>query len=114
MTNLEKDILRIAQASISEAIVKNLTEYNGPLRKLCENVMAANEPALSQLINEQVSATIQSADFRAELRTALNTKLARTLIERMGGEIEKRVNELKADPTTRARITLAIQQALSP
>lgn len=112
-TPLESEILRTAQAAIAESIVKNLTGYNGALSKLCDRVMAANEAALHNLISEEVTRTVLSSDFRAEMKSALNAKLARILIERMGGELEKRVNELKADPTTRAKITLAIQQALS-
>lgn len=111
--DLEKEILRTAQTAITEAVVKNLTEYGGPLRKLCESVMAKHESSLAALISDQVSATISADAFKDELRSALNAKLARTLIERMGGEIEKRVNELKSDPTTRAKITLAIQQAVA-
>jgi hypothetical protein len=36
--------------------------------------------------------------------------LAKVLIQRFGGEMEKQVNVLKSDPTTRARITLAIEE----
>lgn len=114
MSTLENDILQIAQQSISKAIISCLTEYSGPLRKLCEKVMTENEPALYAMINGEVASLISSNDFRKELREALNAKLARLLIERIGGEVEKRVNELKADPVTRAKITLAIQSAISP
>lgn len=39
----------------------------------------------------------------------MNHSLAKTLVQRFGGEIEKQVNVFKSDPTTRARITLAIE-----
>jgi hypothetical protein len=32
------------------------------------------------------------------------------LVQRFGGELEKQVNALKSDPTTRARITIAIEE----
>ena len=50
--------------------------------------------------------------FRDALKDALNAKLAKTLISRMGGELEKQVNELKANPATRAKITLAINELI--
>lgn len=111
-THLESDILRIAQASISEAIVKNLTGYNGPLAKLCEQVMANNNAAMLTLVNGEVASLLSRESFRVALKEELNAKLARCLLKRIGGEIEKRVNELKANPETRAKITLAIQEAV--
>jgi len=42
----------------------------------------------------------------------LHNKLAKVLISKMSGELEKKVNELKQDPTTRAKITLAINKVM--
>ena len=46
------------------------------------------------------------------MKDALNNKLAKVIVARMGGELEKQVNALKANPLTRAKITLAIEQCL--
>lgn len=112
MDTLESEITTAAKAAINKAIVDSLVGYNGPLLKLCQKAIDAHERELYALINEEVASLVGARDFRVELKAALNAKLARTLIDRMGGEIEKRVNELKSDPTTRAKITLAIQKVI--
>lgn len=109
---MEQEILQTARRAIGDAIVSELTGYNKPLSKLTAKVIEANEVALYALINDEFSALLSSEEFRAALKDALNAKLAKTLIARMGGELEKRVNELKQNPTTRAKITLAIESAL--
>lgn len=109
---MEKEILQTAKAAISEAIVKELTGYNKPLSKLTERVIEDNSASLYSLINDEFAGLLQSDDFKAALKEALNAKLAKTLIARMGGELEKQVNELKANPATRAKITLAINELI--
>jgi hypothetical protein len=109
---MEQEILQTAKAAISEAIVKELTGYNKPLSKLTENVINDNSVELYSLINDEFAGLLKSEDFKAALKDALNAKLAKTLIARMGGELEKQVNELKANPATRAKITLAINELI--
>lgn len=113
MSTLENDIMQVARTAITDAILKNLTDYSGPLRKACEKVLDKNQDLIVSLIESEFLAIVAKDSFRSELHAALNSKLARILVDRFGGEIEKRVNELKADPTTRAKITLAIQQIVS-
>lgn len=113
MENLEKTILETANKSISEAIVKNLTDYSGPLRKLCEKVISDNESTLYSLINTEFQSLLTSKELKKELKSALDHKFANLLISKLGGELEKRVNELRADPSTRARFTVAIEDAIN-
>ena len=49
---------------------------------------------------------VKDEGFKEEIKTA-GTKLARALVQRIG-ELEKKVNQLKADPTTRARSMAAM------
>ncbi len=113
---LEQEVLSIARdathGAVTKAVVESLTGYQGPLRKLCEAVISENYDSLAKLIREEFAGLVGSDDFRSDLKIALNKKLASTLIARMGGELEAQVNKLKADPATRARITLAIEQAV--
>jgi len=109
---LEKDILKTAQEAIKGSLIENLTKYHGPLQKLCEQVIEDNKGSLYELINTEFSTLLNSDDFQNSLKCALNTKLAKVLVSKMGGELEKRVNQLKANPVTRAKITLAIEKCL--
>ncbi len=112
MTDLEKQIINAARGAMSEAIVKELCGYDGALATLTKSVMATHESALSDLINGEFEKLLGGEGFKEDLRKALNAKLARLLIEKMSGQLEKRVNELKQNPETRAKITLAISKII--
>lgn len=112
ITQLESQILQAAKSGLSDAFNKELVGYNKPLSNLVQKVIEKNQSQLFDLINNEVVNLIGGDEFRQALQDELNKKLARTLIERMGGELESRVNELKQNPETRAKITLAISSII--
>jgi hypothetical protein len=110
--DLEKAIMGQVGNALKDAITKELVGYNKPLSLLTQKVITANEKDLFDLINGEFSALLNGDGFRDALKEALNQKLAKTLINRMGGELEKQVNNLKQNPQTRAQITLAISKII--
>lgn len=82
--------------------------YGNPLETLVADAVKRKNQDLQNLVSDAVEGLKEPA-IRAEIVDGLRKKLAKLLIERFGGELEKQVNALKSDPTTRARITLAIE-----
>jgi hypothetical protein len=109
---MEKKILAQIEKAIGQSITQELVGYGKPLSKLTQKVIESNSDDLFNLINDEFSELLNGDGFKEALREALHQKLAKTLIARMGGELEKQVNELKQNPQTRAKITLAISQAI--
>ena len=96
--------------ALREGIKGKFTVYNSPLDKLCTEAMEKHKAAFRTLLEDSIGTCVADQDFRDEIATATRRTLAKTLVQRFGGEIEKQVNALKSDPTTRARITLAIEE----
>jgi hypothetical protein len=96
---------------IREGINSKLSQsYDNPLSKLVEAAMQRHNGQFSKLLDESLASCFGDERFREDIRSGVRVQLAKTLIQRFGGELEKQVNTLKSDPTTRARITLAIDQ----
>jgi len=108
VADLDRRILSQVNVALGKAITDELTGYQKPLSKIVERVINSHSSEVYNLVNDEFVTLLTADDFRSTLKTALNDKLARVLISRMGGELEKQVNELKANPQTRALITLAI------
>jgi len=110
---LESQVVQQARAAFREAIEKTLIGYNSPLNKIIEGVIGRNSLALDDLLSEAIAGLIRDAKFRQEMKDAARAKLAKLLIDKMGGEMEKQVNLLKSNPATRARITVAIEEVVA-
>lgn len=106
----EKLIMEAIRGAIVDSIKNQLGGYNSPLSPIIKNCVEKNQLAINSIINDAVSSCVSDDAFREEVKQATRTQLARNLIGRIGGELEKQVNQLKSDPTTRARITMAIDQ----
>lgn len=111
MNELESQILTAARDGIHKAIESCLGGYNSPLHKVIEQVCTARGDLLKTLVDDAFSEVL-SGSLREGLKQALSHKLAKILVSKMEGEIEKRVNDLRSNPTTRATITLAVEQAI--
>lgn len=93
-----------------DGIKAKLTGYNSELEKVVNAAVANQAVTMRRLLEDSISQSLATDEFRQQIRDAVHHNLAKTLIQRFGGEIEKQVNVLKSDPTTRARITLAIEE----
>lgn len=93
-----------------EGIINRLKSgYNTPFDKAVDAAISPHLATITTITSEIIREMVGREDFREQIKSALTTKLAKLLIERFGGELEKQVNVLKSDPTTRARITTAIE-----
>ena len=106
----EQQIFQQIKHGLKDAVAAKLGGYNSPLDGMIVQVVKANETSLVELLDGAVRGMVSDESFRDEIVSATRTKLAKTLVDKLGGEIEKRVNDLKQNPTTRARITLAIEE----
>lgn len=87
--------------------------YNSPLKKLVEDALSASNSEFRDLLNNAIAGCVKDSEFREDIIAATRKTLAKTLVQRFGGEIEKQVNALKSDPVTRARITMAIEEVVA-
>ena len=86
------------------------SSYNNPVDKMIEQAITARNDEFRKLLDDALGSCLKEKQFRDDVKAGVRHTLAKTLIARFGGELEKQVNVLKSDPATRARITLAIDQ----
>lgn len=96
---------------IRDAVKAKFTSsYQNPMDKLMDAAIAKHSESLRQILDSALKTTIGDPAFREDIALSLRSVLAKTLVQKFGGELEKQVNVLKSDPTTRARITVAIEE----
>lgn len=106
--NLEQEILEKLKTSISESVEKTLSGYSSPLTKLIEQVIQKHQNHVFGLIEDSLLGCLTLENSKKDIQDAISHKIARVLISKTEGEIEKVANELKQNPEFRAKLTLLI------
>lgn len=107
------ELLKAIKEGMRNAIIERLRNYNTPLDEVIKTVVVAESSELKKLLTEAVSSAMKDQEWRDQIASAVRGKLAKVLIEKFGGEMERQVNFLKSDPVTRARITAAIDEVIT-
>ena len=112
--SLERQVIRMVMDGVAEAVKGRINQNyaNTPLNQTIDAVVAARIPTINALVSSAMDAALSDGGFRDALNDAVKHKLATVLVGKFGGEIEKRVNDLRASPETRAKITLALTKAI--
>ncbi len=101
--NLGQELWHAVQDGLRKAVADKLgSSYNNPLEKVLNSIMTSQESEIRGLLLESITTALKDQAFREEIAVAVRKSLAKTLIQRFGGELEKTVNQLKSDPATRA------------
>lgn len=105
--NLEEDLISTVHQSIVGAIKTKLEGYNSPLDKLIKESVERHDGEIRNALDASIKGALQG-DFALALQDACTRKLAKVLISKMEGELEKRVGELRQSPDFRARLTVVV------
>lgn len=112
METIEKLILETVRDSLAKSVGDEINCYSSPVRDLSKAVIEKHKVSLFGIIDEAFSGFSNDPEFRSSIVLAVRTNMAKQLVQKFGGMIEQQVNELKANPTTRAKITLAIDDII--
>lgn len=108
--NADELLANALRDGIREVVKAKFTQsYQNPLEGVLSSAISQHSEALRLLVSDAIAGLLADDLFRQSVVDQVRSLLAKQLVHRFGGELEKQVNTLKSDPATRARITLAIE-----
>ena len=110
---MKTELLAQCEKAIDKSITDALGSYSSPLMEAVRSALSEHKEKLHGLASDAVSELVNSEDFKQTMKIEMKRKLAKVLISQYGGEIEKTVGQLKANPTSRAKITMAIDSVMT-
>lgn len=114
MDTVDKILTTALRDSIHAAVLEKLKGYNSPLDAALKRTFDKHAGEIDALFDELVRTALLAPDFKSELQQAFAHKLAKTLIHNFEGEIERRATKLREDPVFRAKLIVAIENAVKP
>ncbi len=110
----ENEILELARSAIKEKIIERFaSSYNSPLNKCADSVFAEHEDEFKKLFRDALSQIVNSKSFKAIIYEEFTHKVAKNLVAKLEGSIEKATNELRQDPILKSKMILAIEDIIN-
>ncbi len=108
----KNDVLNVIQSALMGQVQKVIEGYSSPLDKIIRDVITENEEALSKVIRDALTMSFKDKQFVSNVNTEFKHKVAKVLVGKLEGAVEKAAEKLRADPTIRARLILAIEELI--
>jgi hypothetical protein len=110
----EKEVFGLIRKALADSVVKAMESgYNSPVNKLVEACINRHKAELEGLLDNLLTSTLESMEFREDILRAFKDKVARVLVSKADGAVEKTVNEYRQDPVFRAKLTMAIEKLIA-
>lgn len=110
--SLDEMVNRAIEQGVIKGVSEKLGGYGSPLEKMICEVLDKRRNDIKKLVDDGISLALAQENFQETIHSSIRKKLGDILVQRFGGELEKQVNALKSDPSTRARITVAIDDII--
>lgn len=85
----------------------------GEMHKLVDEVLSERKSEFDSLLNEIIDSFLKDTNIRKAMVEEFRHKVAKTMVSKMDGAVEKNISKFRQDPTTNARMILAIENIIS-
>ena len=111
--SLENNIVEVIKSTLDKSMQAALTGYGSGLISLINEVVNEHKSELKTLMTTGFIEAIEDKKFNEIIKNSIASKLYRGLLSSNASLFDSITNDLKKDSVFRAKITLAISEAIS-
>ncbi len=110
----KKQVLQVAIEAIQEKVIERFSSsYNSPLNKLIDECFTEHEGILRKIVQDTLTGVFGDVQFKVIVKEEFMRKVAKNLIGKMEGTVERAADKLRQDETLKARMILAIENIIN-
>lgn len=108
----EKDVIGVVRDALMSKVAEVMNGYSSPLNGIVTRVISQHEEELSRIVREALALSLKDKQFVSDVNEQFKHKVAKVLVGKLEGAVEKAADRLRADPTLRARLIIAIEDLI--
>lgn len=110
----DKQVAEIVMNSLYEQFNKVINaDYSNPIKIIAAEVIEENRDTIKKEFSTALELSFNDKEFRDIVRQEFKRKVAKTLVGKLEGEVDKAVAAIRNDQTIRARMILAIEKIVN-
>lgn len=107
------DVYKVVLDALTRQIGSVLDGYSSPLNKIIADVVDGHTPELRGIVERALELTLKDKKFVATVNEEFQHKIAKSLVGKLEGTVERAADKLRQDATLRARMILAIEKIIN-
>ena len=108
-----EDVTKLVMSSIYSFFNKTIeNDYSSPIKVIVNQVIADNTEKIKAEFQDALDTSFNDKEFMKVMRSEFKHKVAKTLVGKLEGSVERAVNAINQDQTLRARMILAIEKLI--
>lgn len=112
MDELTKNLEGIIMDGVRDAVKTKLGGYGTPLDKIINDVISQRQSVIAQKMTAALDTVIAGDEFATALQYEFRHKVAKTLVSKMEGAVEKAANEVRNNPVLKAQLIQAFNMII--
>lgn len=105
----KSDVLDIVTDAIKSKVGERLNSYNSPLNQVVDEVVNQHAEIIKDIANTCLKETLATKEFKAIVKDEFAHKVAKAMVGKLEGSVEKAVEVLRNSPTIKAEMIIAIE-----
>jgi len=106
----KKSIMEIITDALNSKIGERLNGYSSPLNNIVDEVVNENADTIREICRNALKTVVSDKQFEKSVRQEFEHKVAKSMVGKLEGSVEKAVEVLRQNPTLRAEIILVIEK----
>lgn len=106
-------VKNIILGSMTEQFEKACEGWDSPVKKIMAEIISENTQSIKDQFTEALQECFADKEFMKIVKQEFKHKVAKNLVGKLEGEVEKAVAVLRQDPTLRSRMILAIEKIVN-
>ena len=109
----KKDIYEVATEAVKSQIRERFSGHSSPLKEICDEVISEHREELKKIFDDALSSTLKNKKFKEAVQDEFQHKVAKNLVGKLEGSVEKAADVLRQNPTMKSRMILAVENIIN-
>lgn len=108
----KEDVMDLVVGAIASKFKERIEGYSSPVNNIVDAVISEQADEIREICRDTLKTVVNDKEFKKGIKTEFKRKIAKSMVGKLEGSVEKAVEILRQNPQMRAEMILAIEKII--